>query len=126
MFVRFRKLPCDGFRPNGAAYGAASIACRSSNGIACVEHCYKKPRCRWRIGHEEQLAPYRLKVILVENKRVNGKVKQETIAVLGSIEATWLPEFWEGISPKRATKLKAEDWESQSLRARIAVWEGAN
>ena len=49
-----------------------------------------------------------------------------TIAVLGSIEATWLPEFWEGISPKRATKLKAEDWERQSLRARIAFWEGAN
>ena len=28
----------------------------------------------------EALAPYRLKVVLVENKRVNGKVKQETIA----------------------------------------------
>ena len=80
MFVRFRKLPCGGFRPRAAA--EPYIACRSPwNGIPCRGHCRTKPRCRWRIGQEEVLAPYRLKVILVENKRVNGKVKQETIAV---------------------------------------------
>ena len=126
MFVRFRKLPCDGFRPNGAAYGAACIACRSWNGIVCRGHCHRKPRCRWRIGRDEQLTPYRLKVILVENKRVNGKVKQETIAVLGSIEATWLPEFWEGIGKEKAAKLKVEDWELRALRARTAFCQKAN
>ena len=90
MFVRFRKLLCDGFRPRAAA--VPYIACRQPwngpNGpVACRGHCHLKPRCRWRIGREEELAPYRLKVVLVDNKRVNGKVKQETIAVLGSIEA---------------------------------------
>ena len=126
MFVRFRNLPCDGFRPNGAAYEAARIVCRSWNGIACRGHCHMKPRCRWRIGRDEQLTPYRLKVALVENRRVNGKVKQETIAVLGSIEATWLPEFWGDTEQKAAANLKAEDWELKSLRARMAFWETAN
>ena len=129
MFVRFRKLPCDGFRPNGAS--SARILCRQPwhgpNGpVACRGHCHLKPRCRWRIGRKEALAPYRLKVVLVENRRVNGKVKQETIAVLGSIEATWLPEFWEGIDRKAAANLKAEDWELRSLRERTYFWEGAN
>ena len=125
MFIRFRKLPCGGFQPRAAA--EPYIACRSPwNGIPCRGHCREKPRCRWRIGREEELAPYRLKVILVENKRVNGKVKQETIAVLGSIEATLLPEFWEEISPERAGELKAEDWELRSLQRRTAFWEGAN
>ena len=64
--------------------------------------------------------------MLVENKRVDGKVKQETIAVLGSIDATWLPEFWEGIDKETADKLKAEDWELHSLRARTAFWKTAN
>ncbi len=125
MFVRFRKLPCGGFEPRAAA--EPYIACRSPwNGIPCQGHCREKPRCRWQIGREEELAPYRLKVILVENKRVNGKVKQETIAVLGSIEATWLPEFWEGIGKKKATKLKTEKWELYSLGERFAFWKIAN
>jgi len=125
MFVRFRKLPCDGFQPFGVADDATRIACRHPwHGIPCRGHCRAKPRCRWRIGKDEQLVPYRLKVVLVENKRVNGKVKQETIAVLGSIEATLLPEFWDGIDV--ATKLKGEKWELQSLRARTDFWKGAN
>ena len=61
-------------------------------------------------------------MVLVENKRVNGKVRQETIAVLGSIEATLLADFWEGSAPG----LKAEDWELQSLRGRTAFWLKAN
>ncbi len=125
MFVRFRKLPCGGFEPRAAA--EPYIACRSPwNGIPCRGHCREKPRCRWRIGREEELAPYRLKVILVENRRVNGKVKQETIAVLGSIDAAWLPEFWEGVGKKKATKLKTEKWELYSLRERFAFWKIAN
>ncbi len=127
MFARFRKLPCDGFRPAGASLGSARITCRQPwRGIPCRNHCHAKPRCRWRIGRDEQLAPYRLKVVLVENRRVNGKVKQETITVLGSIEAVWLSDFWEGIDQKAAAKLKAEDWELRSLRARTAFWEIAN
>ncbi len=64
--------------------------------------------------------------MLVENRRVNGRVKQETIAVLGSIEATWLPEFWEGIDREVAANLKAEKWELYSLRERISFWKIAN
>ena len=79
-----------------------------------------------RFDEQALFDPYRLKVILVENKRVNGKVKQETIAVLGSIEGSLLPEFWEGISREKVTELKTEDWEIQCLRARIAFWDGAN
>ena len=125
MFVRFRKLPCDGFRPFGVA--DTRIACRRPwRGTACRGHCHAKPRCRWRIGRDEQLVPYRLKVMLVENRRVNGKVKQEIIAVLGSIEATLLPEFWDGIDKDAADKLKGEKWELQSLRGRVAFWKGAN
>ncbi len=135
MFVRFRKLPCDGFEPGAAS--APYIACRrprsGPNGpAACRDHfsgrghCRLKPRCRWQIGGEEALAPYRLKVVLVENKRVNGKVKQETIAVLGSIEATWLPEFWEGIDKEKAAKLKTDRWELYSLREHFAFWKIAN
>ena len=131
MFVRFRKLPCDGFHPRAASDEAARIACRypwpgRDGPVACRGHCRAKPRCRWRIGREEQLTPYRLKVVLVENRRVNGKVKQETIAVLGSIEATWLPDFWKGIGKEKATKLKTGKWELYSLRERIAFWKIAN
>ena len=86
MFVRFRKLPNGGFRPRGIAFEATAIGCRNPY-YQCNNHCRMKPRCRWYIGKEEKLEPYRLKAILVENKRVNGKVKQETIAVLGSIDA---------------------------------------
>ena len=72
------------------------------------------------------MVPYRLKVVLVENRRVNGKVKQETIAVLGSIEATWLPEFWAGIDKEKAAKLKTDRWELYSLRERVAFWKIAS
>jgi hypothetical protein len=74
------------------------------------------------VGEKEQRQPYRLKVVLVANKRVAGKVKQETITVLGSIDATWLPEFWEGLDPK----LKCDNWELYSLRHRLAFWKKAN
>jgi hypothetical protein len=120
VFVRFRKQPNDGFRPKAAAYKQAFIACKY--GGRCGISCPLKPRCRWFIGEEDRLQPYRLKVVLVENRRVDGKVKQETVAVLGSIDAGWLADFWEGIDPK----LKCEDCELYSLRARTAFWEGAN
>ena len=126
MFVRFRKLPCGGVRPGAAARGAAYIACQKPWGPACRGACPRKPRCRWLVGHDEKLSPYRLKVLLVENSRVGGKVKQETIAMLGSIEGAWLPEFWDGLDDKTATKLKTEEWERISIRERVAFWETAN
>ena len=123
MFIRFRKITSDGKQPKAVH---ARISCVGYCQHRIYKQCPMKPRCRWRIGHEEQRAPYRLKVVLVENKRVNGKVKQETIAVLGSIEAALLAEFWEGISRGRAAELRADDWEIQSLYARMAFWKGAN
>ena len=123
MFIRFRKIKSDGKRPKAVN---ARIMCAGYCQHRIYKQCPMKPRCRWRIGSEEQRAPYRLKVILVENKRVNGKVKQETIAVLGSIEATSLPEFWEGLSQGRVDELKAEEWERRSITERTAFWKSAN
>ncbi len=124
MFVRFRKLPNDGFEP-AAADDAAFRACQEPH-YKCrkYQRCRSKPRCRWLIGKHTQLQPYRLKVILVENKRVNGKVKQETIAMLGSINAVWLPEFWDGV--ENADELKCKNWEMYSIQHRTAFWETAN
>ena len=117
------EISSDGKRPKAVA---ARITCVGYCQHRIYKQCPMKPRCRWRIGSNEQLAPYRLKVVLVENKRVNGKVKQETIAVLGSIDAALLPEFWEGISQEGAGELKAEDWERRSITERTAFWKGAN
>ena len=58
-----------------------------------------KPRCRWRIGvdHGLALVPYRLHVQLAENRRVDGKVRQEHVADLGAIDGAMLADFWAGI-----------------------------
>jgi hypothetical protein len=56
----------------------------------------------------------------VANARANGKVRQETVAVLGSIDATWLESFWES-APDLA---RHQHWEIYSLRARTAFWQG--
>lgn len=128
MFVRFRKIPCGGFRPWAASDDRAFIACQhpTSSGRCRYFHCHAKPRCRWLIGQDERLVPYRLKVMLVENRRVSGKVKQETIAILGSIEATWLPEFWDSVSEDTVAKLQTTDWLLHSLYERTAFWKTAN
>ena len=77
----------------------------------------RRRRC-WTIGG---LEPYRVKVLLVENARAAGKVRQEIVAVLGSIDATWLESFWES-APDPA--LRHQRWEQLSLTARVAFWEG--
>ena len=125
MFIRFRKTTSDGRRPKAAD---AKIMCAGYCQHRTYKECPVKPRCRWRIGvdHDLRLVPYRLNVALAENRRADGKVRQEHIAQLGSIEAAWLPEFWEGIDPALAAKIKGEDWELRSLRARTAFWETAN
>jgi hypothetical protein len=110
MFVRFRKIISDGRRPEAVI-----------TALACQDRCKKrrdlkcpiKPRCRWRIG---SAAPYRLQVSIVENRRIEGRVYQEVIAELGSIDGYLLPEFWQEES------LKADNWYQRSVFARIAFW----
>ena len=60
-------------------------------------------------------------MLLVENTRVDGKVKQEIIAMLGTIDATWLESFWERL-PDASWRHKR--WEYFSLTARVAFWDG--
>ena len=59
--------------------------------------------------------------MLVENTRVAGKVRQEIIAVLGSIDAAYLESLWQ-LAPDPA--LRHERWEYFSLTARVAFWDG--
>jgi hypothetical protein len=61
-------------------------------GFRFLTGCPLRPRCRWRIGGGR--VPYRLLVAVIENRRVNGKVRQEHVADLGAIEGHWLPSFF--------------------------------
>jgi hypothetical protein len=118
MFVRFRKQPNGGFRPEAAhddvvAWEWAGGPCE------CGER--RRHSRRWTISRADiRLQPYRIKVTLVENTRSNGKVKQETVAVLGSIDATWLESFWQRM-PDPA--LRRQDWEFHSLLTRTEFWQ---
>jgi hypothetical protein len=87
------------------------------------QHCHMKPRCRWAIVAPDgtQLHPYRLKIAIVENHRVGGKVKQNVIATLGTFDATWLESFW-AAAPDPA--LRHQFWELRSLRERVEFWDG--
>ncbi len=125
MFVRYRKLKSGGCEPEGVTAN-----------IACVGRCqqrrarYKcpiKPRCRWHIGADEglDLAPYRLQVSIVENRRVDGKVRQEHVADLGSVDGYMLPEFWVGIDPSIIVKIRSANWDQRSVLARSTFWETA-
>ena len=106
----------------------AHLACKGKcRGLTREDwHCRAKPRCRWRIGVDEGLCltPYTLHVSLVECRRIGGKVKQEHIASLGSIEGHLLLSFWAGIEPEHANaaRLNLEKWFKASIRARIAFW----
>jgi hypothetical protein len=82
-----------------------------------------KPRCRWATVAPDgtHLHPYRIKAAIVESTRVNGKVRQDVVADLGAIDATWLESFW-AAAPDPA--LRHEFWELQSLRARVEFWDG--
>jgi hypothetical protein len=61
---------------------------------------------------------------LVENTRVNGKVKQELVATLGSIDATLLDSFWADVGEDELVRLRVPDWRHRSLRARTDFWQG--
>jgi hypothetical protein len=112
MFVRFRKVPNDGFEPPAAR-----------DATFTWERRHPRSRRRWVIGREEEekLVPFSIKVMLVENHRVDGKVKQDIVAALGGIDATWLESFWERM-PDPA--LRCEKWEQGSLQRRTIFWEG--
>jgi hypothetical protein len=109
MFVRFRKIPNDGRRPR-AVRPEASFWIRPRE--------WRQHR-RWVIGKEERRQPYRLKVMLIENTRANGKVKQEMVASLGTFDATWLESFYDGMSDVRI-----DGWRHASLCRRITFWSG--
>jgi len=117
MFIRFRKVKSSGREPIGVH---AKI----------FWYAQSRARCRWCISAEHddspRLEPYRLNVGLAENTRRDGKVKQEHVALLGSIDGYLLPEFFADIDPEFVEGMKSPDWERHSLRARVAFWETAN
>jgi hypothetical protein len=125
MFVRFRKVKNGGFAPFAAMPGATVRLCRRPWGRICRGRCQMKPtRCRWAIGKDRRLEPYRYKVMLIENRRVAGKMKQELVATLGSIDATWLDSFWSAVGADELARLRVADWKHRSLRARSEFWRG--
>lgn len=133
MFVRFRERKNDGREPEGVQ---ASIACARAGRCGLGKErrrigwgrtsggCPMKPRCPWRIG--PGLVPYRLLVSLVENKRVDGKVRQEHIADLGAIDGYWLSAFYADIDPTILTTLQHEGWRRASVWQRHAFWQGVD
>lgn len=148
MFVRFRRLPNGGFLPTGAPHSAfaevpdesgqatwegvqtwgnaAKILCRRDGGHeGCHRfhggHCRLRPRCRYVIDvGGPHLELYRLKVELLANSRVNGKIKQEVVASLGSIDAVWLESFWTSAPEPEWRPVR---WELWSLTHRTDFWQ---
>ena len=124
MFVRFRRISNGGFKPHHAADGVAKIQCRRVSGYVCGGSCRAKPRCRWALeAGEVKLQPYRLKVTLLANTRIDGKVRQELVATLGSIDAMLLDYFFQDIPPDVAAGLRCKDWRRHSLSVRTAFWQ---
>ncbi len=72
------------------------------------------------IGDKGHLELYRLKVEVLANSRVNGKIKQEVVASLGSIDALWLESFWMAAP---APEWRPVNWELWSLTNRTAFWQ---
>jgi hypothetical protein len=87
--------------------------------------CPEKPRCRWRIGLPDvELVPYRLLVCLVENRRVDGRPRQEHVADLGAIDGHWLPAFFNGVAPEHANAARNDlaQWFRWSITERLNFW----
>jgi hypothetical protein len=123
MFVRFRERKSDGRGPSNVD---AKLACvgrcadrqgQRLGGLRMGKGCPVKPRCRWLIGGK--LVPHRLLVALIENRRVDGKVRQEQIADLGSIDGYLLSGFYPDGAPAD------EQWHRASVQARRQFWLGA-
>lgn len=66
-----------------------------------------------------------MQVQLIENRRAGGRVQQEHVATLGSVDGWLLLEFWAGLDPNITAKVKADDWETRSIEARMAFWDQA-
>jgi hypothetical protein len=120
MFVRFRERKSDGRGPSNVD---AKLACvgrcadrhgQRVGGLRMGKGCPMKPRCRWLIAGK--LVPHRLLVALIENRRVDGKVKQEQIADLGSIDGYLLSGFYPDGAPAD------EQWHRASVQARLRFW----
>lgn len=126
MFVRFRERKSGGIQPFGVD---AEILCDGGCDRRQDDHryrCWRKPRCRWHVGvsHGLELEPYRLLVNVIENRRVNGKVRQECIADLGAIDGHFLPGFFAGVAPAIAEKMTGErSWQRASLERRFTFWK---
>ena len=125
MFVRFRERKNDTREPKRTP---AEIACaqrcanrrgqRLGPGFRAGKGCPMRPRCRWRIGLDQDviLVPYRLLVSLIANKRVEGKVRQEHVADLGAIDGHLLPMFFRGLRRKLLERFAASSGWSPRFR----------
>jgi hypothetical protein len=122
MFVRFRERISDGRQPD---FIESKLQCagrcrpelgnyRAGPGARYIAGCPFKPRCRWRIVGD--LVPYRLLVGLIENQRVDGKVRQTHVADLGAIDGHMLSSFFNEPMPTL--------WHVRSISARLAFWNG--
>jgi hypothetical protein len=114
-----------------------------SFGSESANPAFMKPRCRWHVdaGDGLELEPYRLLVSLIENRRVDGKVRQEHVADLGAIDGHLLPAFYAGIDPavvetittevdwppvnvvRSGTVFNCRSWRRASLEMRIEFWQ---
>jgi hypothetical protein len=121
MFVRFQERNNDGRRPK-------MVPAR----LAWVDG---KRRSRWRIGVDQgaKLQPYRLLVSVIENRRVEGKVRQEHIADLGAIDGHLVSGFYAGVDPAVVNAILAgadgcgmEQWYRKSVRTRAGFWRGVH
>jgi hypothetical protein len=84
-------------------------------------------RWRWRIGPPggAELVPHRLLVALIENRRVDGKVRQAHVAELGAIDGHLLSAFYAALEPATVNAILSgaegmEAWYRASVRARVA------
>jgi hypothetical protein len=123
MFVRFRERSSDGREPD---FIGAKLQCagrcrpdlrnrRAGPGARYFSGCPFKPRCRWLIDGK---TPYRLLVSLIENRRIDGKVRQEHIADFGAIDGHMLPSFF--LEPHD----EVSSWSIRSICARLEFWDG--
>jgi hypothetical protein len=142
MFVRFQERKSDGHEPGMVS--ARHMCAGKCPDVPGQRHggwgrsgwgCPMRPRCRWRIGADQgvELQPYRLLVSLVENRRVDGKVRQEHIANLGAIDGHLLSGFYAGVEPTTVNAILSgrngtgmEAWYRASVHARDEFWRGVH
>ena len=64
----------------------------------------------------------RLKAVLCESVRVEGKPKQRHVAFLGTIEESWLPRFFDEVDVEEAERMKVAGWYRRGVEARHWFW----